>query len=172
MASGVHQRGAWCDTHVSLCARARAHVLLPAEAAPFISQQQRCLPDTSTLEIIDLASQRLNAGLLAHVAVINYASADYDLRTAWSIRHDNLPQLRLFSVTGELPQIIPGLQKDGAAGDLAGLTPAQQSMRAMAISGECMKYLKHHPDGKGKKARIKSNQREYYRKQAWRKSEL
>lgn len=153
-----------------LCARARrrAHVLFPEGVVPSSSQQQHCLPDTSSLGVIDLAAKRLSAAQLAHVAVINYAGADYDLRAAWGIQHNNLPQLRLFSVTGELPQIIPGLHRDGAAGELAGLTPAQQSMRAMAISGECTKRLSKHPDGKGKKVRIKSHPLN----QAWRKSEL
>jgi hypothetical protein len=109
------------------------------------------------LEIIDLAAKRLSASSLARVAIINYAGADYDLRAAWSIRHDNLPQLRLFSTTGELPKVIPGLHKDGTTVAFDSLTPAQQSMRAMTISSECMAQLSKHPDGAAVKRRATSS---------------
>jgi hypothetical protein len=91
------------------------------------------------------------------VAVINYAGADYDLRAAWSIRPDNLPQLRLFSAAGEAPQIVPGLHKEFGVADFARLTPAQQSMRAMMISSDCTAKLKTHADGIEVKRRAKAD---------------
>ncbi len=151
MAGGIHQRRARyakraCKVYT---------VAVPLEL--LISRQRGCLPDTSVLHIIDLAAKRLRASSLARVAIINYAGADYDLRAAWSIRHDNLPQLRLFSTSGELPKIIPGLHKDGATVPFGSLTPAQQSMRAMTISSECMAQLSKHPDGVEVKRRVKSS---------------
>lgn len=90
------------------------------------------------------------------MAVINYAGADYDLRVAWSIRHDTLPQLRLFGTTGELPRIIPGLHKGSGSQSFDGLTSAQQSVRAMMISNECKKQLTEHRDGMDVKRRANS----------------
>ena len=87
---------------------------------------------------------------------MNYAGADFDLRVAWSIRHDNLPQLRLFGVTGELPRIIPGLHKVTGGASFDGLTPAQQSVRAMMVSSECTKLLTEHKDGSEVKRRANS----------------
>ena len=122
-----------------------------------ISRLLRRLADTSPFQILDLAAKRLSASSLARVAVINYAGVDYDLRTAWSISHQHLPQLRLFSTRGELPKIIAGLQQDGNGVAFDNLTPAQQSVRAMKISSECMTQLSKHPNGAGVKRRTKSN---------------
>lgn len=105
----------------------------------------------AAMPIIDVAAKRLAAN--ARVAVVNYANTDYDLRAAWTVRSDNLPQLRLFSTTGSLPDVIPGLQKGVGPDTLTKLTAAQQGMRAMLISGDCITKLAEHADGKEAKKR-------------------
>ena len=96
----------------------------------------------AAMPIIDVAAKRLAAKV--RVAVVNYANTDYDLRAAWTVRSNNLPQLRLFSTTGSLPDVIPGLQKDGGPDSLTTLSAAQQGMRAMIISGAILSPFEVH----------------------------
>ena len=112
--------------------------------------------DVPALPIIDLAAKRL-AGT-AHVAVIDYSAADWDLRMAWGVLPSNVPQLRLFSTPGQLPTPVDGLTKDRGLHTFKGLTSAQQKLRAQIVSQQCDEELAEHETGR-KGVKLRSRKR-------------